>query len=198
MFTLSLRLTTLLSGFLLFSSSAQAHPGHAMLGLSDGFMHPLLGLDHLAMAMVVGLFAGMRRPRRFFAQPRHSQAIDWKIPAIFLLLMTLGVFLSELPVLAMLMPMLENLILLSLLAIAMMLPLYQKLTPWLATMLVAVFGLLHGMVHGAELHISQSLQGNGGAVLAGLLLATCMLHGIGILVGLGLRRFGFFAHTNQA
>lgn len=198
MYTLSLRLTTLCSSLLLFSTTVQAHPGHAMLGFSDGFMHPLVGLDHLAMAMVVGVFACMRQPRRFFAQPHHSQAIDWKIPSIFLLLMTLGVFLSELPALAVLMPMLENLILLSLLAIAMMLPLYHKLTPWLASMLVAVFGLLHGMVHGAELHVSQSLQGSGGAVLAGLLLATCMLHGIGILVGLGLRRFGFFAHTNQA
>jgi urease accessory protein len=59
--------------------------------------------------------------------------------------------------------------------------------PTLAAMaLVGVFAVFHGHAHGAEM--PQSLSGCEYA--AGFMLATALLHGAGIALGLGMGRLG--------
>ena len=51
---------------------------------------------------------------------------------------------------------------------------------WLAIAIVAVFAVFHGYAHGAELGPGASAV----AYSAGFVVATGLLHGLGILIGL--------------
>lgn len=48
---------------LLWPGLALAHGGHAEGSLASGLMHPLLGLDHVAAIVAVGLWAATLGPR---------------------------------------------------------------------------------------------------------------------------------------
>ncbi len=59
---------------------AYGHPGgHPAEGLVNGFLHPLLGVDHLLSLLAVGWWAALV----------GGQAL-WRLPVLFLLAMVLG------------------------------------------------------------------------------------------------------------
>jgi urease accessory protein len=65
----------------LLPSLAQAHPGtpgHTH-GFTNGFLHPLTGLDHICAMLAVGLWAAQRGGRAL-----------WLVPATFVSLMIVG------------------------------------------------------------------------------------------------------------
>ena len=49
--------TIVLTVLCLFAGTAYAHPGHPPTGFAGGFAHPFLGVDHLFVMIVVGLWA---------------------------------------------------------------------------------------------------------------------------------------------
>ena len=58
--------------------------------------------------------------------------------------------------------------------------------PALAAMaLVGIFAVFHGYAHGAEMPV----DGSGAVYGIGFMVATALLHGFGITLGLAIRRF---------
>ncbi|MDQ0466717.1 urease accessory protein [Caulobacter ginsengisoli] len=151
--------------------AALAHPGHGQeSGFAAGLGHPLGGLDHVAVMIAVGLLAARLGGRAL-----------WLLPASFLTLMTIGGALDMAGVTA---PITEAMIGLSL--VVMLTALILRWTPPLPAMacMIGAFALLHGLAHGAEAPSSAS----GLAFAGGFILATALLHGLGLTAGLLLSR----------
>jgi urease accessory protein len=156
---------------LLASGSAWAHGGHDHVhGFVSGLAHPVGGLDHLLAMIGVGLFAGML-----------GGASRWRLPLAFVAAMTLGAAAglagigSGAPT--------EQLIALGVLAIGLAIAFALRVRPALATALVAACALFHGQAHGAEL----PAQAGALAYVAGFVLSTAALHGVGLVLATALR-----------
>ena len=149
---------------------ALAHPGtlaaHAAAthGFAAGFVHPFTGLDHLAAMLAVGVWsAGLKRRA-------------WIAPAAFIACLLAGALATSASVAV---PGAEAMIAASLLVLGLLLALRAVLAPAAAAAIVGGFAFFHGASHGAEL--------GAGAALAGMVLATALLHAAGIVLGLALR-----------
>jgi urease accessory protein len=167
--------------FTLFANTASAHTGtHEINGFISGFSHPFMGLDHTLVMLGVGLWAS--RLARFNA----SLTI-----AAFLSFMTIG---AGLALLGLNIQGVERGILASVLITGLLLSVSRQLPSVLTISLLASFALLHGFAHGAEM--PQAAEPIHYAL--GFLLATAMLHAIGLGFGallnkhqLGLKIAGF-------
>lgn len=167
--------------FALFANTASAHTGsHEISGFLSGFSHPFMGLDHLLVMLGVGLLAS--RLNRINA----SLTI-----AAFLSFMGIG---AGLALFGLNIEGVEIGILVSVLMTGLLLGTTRQLHSALIAALVASFALLHGFAHGAEM--PQAAQPIHYAL--GFLLATAMLHAIGLGFGvllnkhqLGLRIAGY-------
>jgi urease accessory protein len=152
-----------------FASSAWAHPHHLHApglehGLAAGFIHPLLGLDHLLAMFAVGLLAAQLGGRAI-----------WLLPASFLGAMLVG---GGLGMSGLGLPGMEIGIALSVVALGVALAVGRKYPLVAAALIVGLFGITHGHSHGTELPAMAA------PVLYGLgfVAATFGLH----LTGLGL------------
>ena len=66
--------------FLLFASTASAHEGAGLSGgFESGFLHPLLGWDHVAAMVAVGLWGAVL-----------GKSAIWLLPVVFPLVMAFG------------------------------------------------------------------------------------------------------------
>lgn len=148
---------------------AAAHPGHGG-GLADGFAHPFSGLDHVLAMVAVGLWAAQLGGRA-----------TWLVPASFVGMMTVG---GALGMAGIALPAVELGILASVLALGGMVALSVRLPVGLGMALVGVFALCHGHAHGSEM----PLTAGAGAYALGFVAATAALHGLGLALGLTLRR----------
>lgn len=155
---------------------AQAHPGHAGHGYSDGFMHPFFGADHLLAMLAVGVWGAL-----------HARRI-WLPPLVFVALLAVG---AALGAHGLTVPWVEPLVAASVLGLGLMLAGIARPGNGLALGLIGAFALCHGMAHGSEL-------GSGTAtdltVLFGIVSGSAVLHAIGIA---GARRF-LVAHPQLA
>lgn len=150
-------------GLLAFSPLALAHPGHEAHGFVAGFMHPLSGLDHLLVMLAVGLWAG-----------KIGGAARWQLPATFVAVMALGAVLG---MSGYSVAMIETLLAASVMTLGVLLAISIKLPRAIQVGLVALFALFHGLAHGGELVGVQGM-----AVMAGMLVATAMLHALGLVL----------------
>lgn len=160
--------TALVVLFLVFSATvANAHTGDASgAGFATGFLHPVLGWDHVAAMVAVGLWGA------FLGSP----AI-WVLPVAFPLVMTVGAAAGTLGVP---LPGIETGIALSALVIGLAVALAAKPPLWVAAVIVAVFAVFHGHAHGAEMPEAAAPL----AYAMGFVLATGLLHLAGIAFGL--------------
>lgn len=157
--------------FALFASTASAHTGtHDIDGFISGFSHPFMGLDHLLVMLGVGLLAS--RLTRFNA----GLTI-----AAFLSFMTIG---AGLALLGLNIQGVETGILASVLITGLLLSVSRQLPSVLTIGLLASFAVLHGFAHGTEM--PQAAEPINYAV--GFLLATAMLHAIGLGFGAMLNK----------
>jgi urease accessory protein len=101
----------------------------------------------------------------------------WALPTAFVLSMVLG-FLLALAGTAL--PLVEPVILASVLVLGGAVALYLRLPLWAAAALTGAFGLFHGHAHGGELGAAGA-----GAFGLGFVLATAVLHAAGLLVAWG-------------
>jgi urease accessory protein len=148
----------------LTSTIAWSHPLHDGAGLSSGFVHPFLGLDHLAAMIAVGVWAAQLGARAV-----------WIVPAAFVATMIVGAVSGFA---GMSVPYLEPLIAATVLALGLLVMFRAQLPVVYSAALVAAFALLHGAAHAAEMSPAQSLLAYG----LGFALATALLHlgGIGV------------------
>jgi urease accessory protein len=148
---------------MLAAGPAIAHVGHgSTTSFTAGLGHPLGGLDHVTVMVMVGLWAGLKGGRAL-----------WVWPAVFVGMMLVGgvVGMEGLPV-----PFVEPGILVSVVALGLLVALAVDLPVAVGAGILAVFALFHGHAHGSE--VADTL--NGVEYMAGFALATAALHLAGI------------------
>jgi len=155
--------------FLPNMASAHILPGSSH-GFQDGFLHPLTGWDHLLAMIAVGLWAAQHRGRAV-----------WLIPASFMGVMLLGGILG---VAGVQLPGAELAIAISVLALGALVATMTRFTPSLSMTLVGLFALFHGYAHGHEMPAAAGAL----PFSVGFVLATALLHGAGLAIGLGFQK----------
>lgn len=144
------------------TGAALAHSGaeHAV-SFAAGFKHPWTGLDHVLAMVAVGLWAGLNGGRAL-----------WVWPAAFVGVMLAG---GVLGFADLALPMVEPGILASVVVLGLLVLAAAQLPVALGAAIVAVFALLHGHAHGAELPAEASAV----TYAAGFAIATALLHALG-------------------
>lgn len=144
---------------------ALAHTGLEHAGsFASGFAHPWTGLDHVLALLAVGLWAGLTGGRAL-----------WAWPAAFVSAMLAG---GVLGMAGAQVPLVEPGMLASLVVLGLLVLTAARLPVALGAALVALFAVLHGHAHGAELPGGTAAA----AYAAGFTLATALLHAIGIAI----------------
>lgn len=161
------------------SQAAHAHVGVSQTtGFVHGLGHPLGGLDHILAMVMVGILAAQIGGRAL-----------WLVPGAFVAAMVpggiVGTFGFEPSVV-------ELGIGLSIAVLGGVVALRTQLDMGIAMAVVGFFGLFHGFAHGAEMPSTGSGLGYG----AGFVLATGLLHAVGLGFGLALSS-GAFAQGRQ-
>lgn len=150
----------------LFAGVASAHEGTGLAGgFSSGFMHPILGWDHVIAMVAVGLWGA------FLGSP----AI-WILPVVFPLVMAFG---GALGVIGIPVPAVETGIAVSAIVLGLMVAAAARPNVWVAAVIVGVFAIFHGHAHGTELPGAV----NPIAYSLGFVIATGLLHLSGIAFG---------------
>ena len=142
---------------------AEAHTfGSQGAGLMAGLTHPFVGLDHLLAMIAVGIWAGQLGGRAV-----------WLIPLTFVSVMAVAATLASF---GLLLPLMEPAIACSVLVLGLLIAGSVRLPTSVGVLLVSLFAVFHGYAHGLELPQAASpiLYG------AGFVLATALLHGLGI------------------
>jgi len=150
----------------LAASPALAHSGSIAGGFAGGFVHPMLGPDHVAAMVAVGLWgAFLGRPAIYI------------LPVVFPLVMALG---GALGILGAPLPGVEFVVASSAMVLGAMVALAARPPLWIAAVLVGLFAIFHGQAHGAELPPAADAV----VYSAGFVVATGLLHLAGIAFGL--------------
>ncbi|MGJ7484833.1 HupE/UreJ family protein [Variovorax sp. LT2P21] len=156
---------------------ASAHVGadgaaHHDIGFAQGFLHPFTGMDHLAAMVAVGLWSALIA--------RSDRDVLWA-PVGFAAMLLAGALVGLAGVQV---PAVEPMIAASLLVIGLLVVTRLRLPGPAAAALVGVFAVFHGVAHGHEL-----ASGHGAPLaIAGMVLATALLHAGGIAIGWALRQ----------
>ena len=156
---------------LMSSASALAHiiQGEAG-GFGQGFEHPLTGADHFLAMFAVGIWGAQMGGRAV-----------WALPVTFPLIMTVGGIVG---MLGLPLPHVELGIALSILALGSAIAFGWRPIEAVALILIGVFAICHGYAHGVELPNAADPAD----YAVGFVLATGMIHVLGVGVGLALNK----------
>jgi hydrogenase/urease accessory protein HupE len=158
------KLTTVAAACLLVPAVASAHPQGGDRGLTSGFLHPLLGWDHLLVLLGVGVWAAQK-----------FGAARWQVPATFVGAMMLG---GTLGALGLELPGVEFVIMLSVPVVGWVVIERVKLREPVAVALAGGFAFFHGLAHGTELPASASAL----SFVVGFALATALVQGLSFVL----------------
>jgi len=153
------------------ATPALAHAGHEH-GLVAGFLHPLMGTDHVAAMVAIGLWAASLGWQR-----------GWVPPVGFLAGMAGGIALALTGGIGLGFGVVETAVAGSLIVLGAMLAMAQPFRPAVALPLVLVAGLVHGLAHGGE------IGGAAGVTALGMLAGSALLHGLGVALGVASARY---------
>lgn len=161
---------------LLAAPAAFAHAGHEAGdgGFVGGLVHPFTGFDHLLVMLGVGVWSAMLAKKAWpdllwaplgFVAPLSAGA----------LMGTTGASL----------PLVEPMVVVSLVVVGLLVATRARMPAPAAAAVVGAFAVFHGIAHGQE--FAQAAVGTGNAI-AGMALATALLHAAGIVLGWTLLR----------
>jgi urease accessory protein len=150
-----------------FAHTGIGEHGH---GFVAGFVHPLMGLDHMLAMLGVGVWAAQLGKRA-----------TWLVPTAFVAVMIAG---AGLALAGAPLPMVEFGIAGSVLVIGTLIAFGTRMPVGLAMALVGLFALFHGHAHGTELPGFAHPAAYG----AGFVVATALLHVAGVGIALALRQ----------
>jgi len=154
----------------MFASVANAHESAGIAGgFASGFMHPVLGWDHVIAMVAVGLWGA------FLGSPSI-----WILPVVFPLVMAFG---GVLGVIGVPVPAVETGIAVSAIVLGAMVAFAVRPPIWVAAVIVGAFAIFHGHAHGTELPAAV----NPLAYSLGFVIATGLLHISGIAFGMMVR-----------
>ena len=139
-------------------------------GILSGFLHPLLGLDHLLAMLAVGILSAQIGGRAL-----------WTVPATFVGTMAIGALLG---IAGFALPVVEYGITFSVLILGIAILFGNSIPEWTALIAVAIFALFHGNAHGTEIPEITNTIGLLVAYIVGFLVATAGLHVVGALIGI--------------
>jgi len=161
----------LMAAFLIvYASVSSAHEGVGLSGgFISGFMHPILGWDHVAAMVAVGLWGA------FLGAPAM-----WILPVVFPLVMAIG---GAIGVMGVPIPAVETGIAASAVVLGAMVAFAVRPPILIAAVIVGAFAIFHGHAHGTELPQAA----NPLAYSIGFVLSTGLLHLCGIAFGLLVR-----------
>jgi urease accessory protein len=155
----------------LVPASALAHIiAGAQVGFGSGFAHPLTGADHFLAMFAVGLWGAQMGGRRV-----------WTLPVTFPVIMVVGGIMGMAGVFIV---GVEIGIALSIVSLGAAIAAAWRPAEWIALLLIGFFALCHGYAHGVELPLSDDPAD----YAVGFVLATGMIHVIGIGVGLAMKK----------
>jgi urease accessory protein len=152
---------------LLWPLAAWAHLESGQAGgFLSGLSHPVSGLDHVVAMVAVGLWGA-----------QLGMPALWVLPVAFPMLMAFGGMLGlvGIPV-----PGIEIGIALSAVVLGALVLGRVRLPLAAAVAVVAFFAVFHGHAHGTELEAGQNAM----LYSLGFVIATGLLHGAGIVIGL--------------
>jgi urease accessory protein len=140
------------------------------LSFVTGFSHPFTGIDHLLAMLAVGIWGALL-----------GGAALWMLPVSFPLIMALGAVagILGLPMVAV-----EPGIVVSVIMLGAAIASNLRLPLLGATAFVGIFAIFHGYAHGAELPKHADVL----TYCAGFVLATGLIHLMGIAIGMLSRR----------
>jgi len=140
--------------------------GGEVIGFASGFWHPISGIDHILAMVAVGMWGAQL----------GAPAI-WVLPVVFPMVMALG---GTMGLVGVKLPGIELCIALS--ALALGFAVFREARPklWISATIVGVFAIAHGHAHGTELPLGAS----GVLYSIGFVMATGLLHALGIGIGL--------------
>ena len=153
---------------LMISEPAFAHVSEEGLkgGFISGYIHPLLGWDHVAAMVAVGIWGAFLGHRAI-----------WILPIVFPFIMVIGGILGMVGVPV---PFIVPGIALSSIIIGLAIAFKWRAPLWIASIIVGSFAIYHGYAHGQNLPAAS----NPIAFALGFVLGSGTLHLIGILFSL--------------
>jgi urease accessory protein len=161
--------TILLAALLMgIAGPALAHPGHD----ASGFAHPFTGVDHLLAMVGVGVWASLLAARK--------PAAAFLVPAAFVGMMLVG---AAAGFAGIKLPLVEAVIIASVLVLGVLIMAEVRLPSAAAMAVVGLFALFHGYAHAIEAPSAGT-----GAYILGFVLATALLHVVGLGLGWVARR----------
>ena len=138
-------------------------------GAIEGFLHPLLGIDHLLAMVTVGLLSA-----------QLGGIAIWLVPLTFVSVMAVGGLAG---ILGVPLPLVEYGIALSVVVLGLALLARRRIPEAVAMLFVGLFALFHGHAHGAEIPNASGGATVIAAYIIGFLTATAGLHVVGALLG---------------
>lgn len=153
----------------LFAASGPYHEIPSGSGAIEGFLHPLLGMDHLLAMVTVGMLSAQLGGRAI-----------WTVPATFVGVMAVGGILG---IAGLELPVVEYGIALSVIVLGVALLAKRRIPEAIAMLFVGFFALFHGFAHGKEIPTVVDDGMFTVAYVIGFLVATAGLHVIGALLG---------------
>jgi len=157
--------------FLAAAPLARAHPGHGPADLTSGFIHPFTGWDHLLAMVAVGIWATQLGGRSL-----------WALPGAFVGAMAAGAALGAAGFAP---PGVEWWILSSVFILGLLVASAARVPVPVGIAVTAAAGFVHGIAHGMEMPFQAATV----RFLAGMVVATAILHSLGVAAGvLGGRR----------
>jgi len=158
--------------FLVFAPAAVlAHTGHDdASGLAHGFIHPVTGIDHVLAMIAVGVLAAQYGGRAL-----------WLVPLSFLVAMAIA---GVIGMAGIVIPVAEVGIGVSVVVLGLAIAFRLRPPTLVSVAVVGFFALFHGYAHGVEL--PDGITGLSFAL--GFLLATALLHGTAVGLGLLMQR----------
>lgn len=158
---------------LLLASPAFAHTGEGLVGgFMSGFLHPVLGWDHVVAMVAVGLWGAFLRAPAIYI-----------LPIVFPVIMAFG---GAAGVVGAPLPFVEAGIALSSIILGLLIAFAVRAPLWLAAIIVGFFAVFHGHAHGTELPQASNAM----SFAIGFVLATGLLHLLGIALGVLVGRPG--------
>lgn len=159
----------------LFYTCIYPHANQAIQGFGfyEGFKHPIQGLDHLLAMLCVGMISA-----------RLGGKAIWYVPTCFVVVMALGCVIGFFGTS---LQFIEPLISISIIIFGAMLISPQLLTPLLTLLTVGLFAIVHGYAHGKEMPLFVLPE----IYIFGFMVATTLIHGLGVGVGELINRFRF-------
>lgn len=158
---------------LLIAFPAFAHTSEGLIGgFYSGFLHPVLGWDHVFAMVAVGLWGAFLRAPAIYI-----------LPIVFPVIMALG---GAAGVVGAPLPFVETGIALSSVLLGLLIAFAVKSPLWLASIIVGIFAVFHGHAHGTELPQATNAM----SFSVGFVVATGILHLLGIGLGIFVARPG--------